>query len=106
MPDETKPTEKKKQAPPPAAKVVDYWPEQKPFVGRGPYPATVTEQLGDGSARLVVENPNTGRSFNVTAKPSDKPASGSFTERAGGAAPTKAPAASGSVTVKSTISGA
>src|SRR5688572_16157567 len=98
MPDETKPTETKKQAAAPATKVVDYWPEQRPFVGRGPYPATVTEQLADGSARLVVDNPNTGRSFNATAKPSEKPASGCFTEREAGAAPAKAPAAGGSVT--------
>lgn len=61
---------------PKAGEAVQFWPEQKPFVGRGPYPATVTEVLQDDSMRLLVDNPNTGRKFFANAPLASAPASG------------------------------
>jgi hypothetical protein len=83
-----------KAAPQTTVTRVQYWPVQKPFVGRGPYPATVLEDLDNGNLRLSVSNPATGRQFHVTASRSEKPASGCFTEEPTGEAP--APAASSS----------
>lgn len=94
-----------KKNPPTPVRSVNYWPIQKPFVGRGPYPATVVEELKDGSCRLSVDNPGTGRTFNVTATKSEAPASGCFTD-SDEAAPAKGPSGSSDVTVTTTVTGA
>lgn len=71
---------------------LDFWPVQKPFVGRGPYPAKVVEDLGADGLRLAVDNPNTKRAFFANAQLSAEPASGVCTRPAGAAA-VPAPAA-------------